>query len=384
MPADDAVIISAVRTPVGRAGGVFASVPAWDLGAHVARVAIARAGIDKAAFDDVIWGETVGGGGNAGRYIGLAAGVPAEVAGMTVVRACATGLEAIVQAATNIWAGTGEAFLTGGCESMSEQPWLMKRPKGRRAPELITAPPTHPPEMGDMNVGLNTGENVAERYGVTREEQDRWAHRSHMRAVAAIDAGHFVREIAPVPVGDRLIDTDEHPRRDTTLEKLAALKPVYKQGGTVTAGNASGINDAAASLVVTSRRAAGAMGLQPRARIIAWATAGVDPNVTGIAPVEAVPKALKRAGLTLDDIDLIELNEAFAAMVVACVRELGLDEDKVNVNGGAIALGHPVGATGARLTTSLLHELERREARYGLVTMCAGGGMAQAAIIERL
>jgi acetyl-CoA acetyltransferase family protein len=238
--------------------------------------------------------------------------------------------------------------------------------------------------MGPFSVGLNTGENVAEKYGVTREDQDAWAYRSHMRAINAIDNGYFTREIVPVTVGDKVFDTDEHPRRDTSLEKLAKLKPHYKEGGTVTAGNASGMNDAAAVTIVTGARKASTLGLKPRARIVAWCSVGVDPNNTGSAPIEAVPKVLKRAGLTLDDIDLIEINEAFAAMTVACVRELGLDEEKTNVNGGAIALGHPVGATGARLLVSILHELERRESRYGLVTMCAGGGLGSAMIIERI
>ena len=383
MPVDDAVIVSAVRTPVARAGGALAHVPAWGLATVTSREAIARAGIDPATLDDVIIGETVGGGGGVGRYVGLAAGVPTEVPGLSVIRACATGLEAITQAATNIWAGVGHAYLTGGVESMSQQPWLMKKPPRaypRRPPEIIVAPPSHPPEMAPLNVGLNTGENVAEKYGVTRAEQDAWALRSHQRAVAAIDNGYFAREIVAVDG----VDTDEHPRRDTSLARLAALKPVYKEGGTVTAGNASGINDASASLVVTSADRAREAGLTPRARIVAWASVGVDPNVTGIAPAFAVPKVLHRAGLSLADIDLIELNEAFAAMTVACVRELGLDEEKVNVNGGAIALGHPVGATGARLMCSLVHELERREARYGIVTMCAGGGMGSAAVIERI
>ena len=384
MPADEAVIISAARTPVGRAGGSLAAVSAWELGTLAAREAIARAAVDPALFDDVIFGETVGGSGSAARYIGLAAGVPADVPGLTVIRACATGLEAVTQAATHLWAGVGEAYLTGGCESMSQQPWLMKRPVGRRPPDLIVAPPTHPDEMGHPNVGFNTGENIAERYGVTREEQDRWALRSHQRAVAAIDNGRLRDEIVGVPTPKGMVETDEHPRRDTSLAKLAALKPIYKEGGTVTAGNASGINDAGAALVVTSRSFAERHGLRPRARIVSWASVGVDPNYTGIAPTQAVPKALKRAGLALGDIDLVELNEAFAAMVVACVRELGLDEEKVNVNGGAVALGHPVGATGARMTTSLVHELERRGARYGIVTMCAGGGMGSAAVIERM
>ncbi|HEX9774129.1 MAG TPA: thiolase family protein [Actinomycetota bacterium] len=388
---DDAVIISAVRTPIGRAGGALASVSAWDLATIVAKEAVARARTDPAGFDDVIFGETVGGGGGVGRYVGLAAGVPVEVPGLSVIRACATGLEAVTQAALHVRAGQGEAYLTGGVESMSNQPWLMSKPDRafpRKPPPVVVAPPSHPPDMAPLSVGINTGENVADKYGVTREDQDRWALRSHQRAVLAMDEGRFDREIVPVDVAGRggpaTVAADEHPRRDTTLEALAKLPPVYKEGGTVTAGNASGINDAAASIVVTSAARAAQLGLAPRARIRAWASAGVDPNVTGIAPVFAVPKALARAGLTLGDVDLIELNEAFAAMTVACVRELGLDEEKVNVNGGAIALGHPVGATGARLLVTLLHELERCDATIGVATMCAGGGMGSAAVIERV
>jgi acetyl-CoA C-acetyltransferase len=308
-----------------------------------------------------------------------------------VIRACATGLEALTQAATAIWAGTGEAFLAGGTESMSQQPWLQRKPSEafpRKPPEYFI-PLTHPLEMAPFSVGLNTGENVAEKYGVTREQQDEWALRSHLRAVAAIDAGSFEQEIVPVAVPQRRGDpvefrVDERPRRDTSLEQLAKLPPVYKEGGTVTAGNASGRNDAAAALVLTSAAKAETLGLKPRAVIRGWASVGVDPMYTGTGPIEAVPKALKRAGIGLDDLDLVELNEAFAAMTVACVRELGLDPEKVNVNGGAVALGHPVGATGARLVVSLLHELERRGGRYGVATMCAGGGLGSAAVIERI
>ena len=387
----DAVIVSAVRTAIGEAGKSLATVPAWDLAAVACREAIHRAGIDPAVFDDVILGETVGGGGNAGRYVGLKVGVPREVPGVTVIRACATGLEAVVQAATSIWAGTGEAFLAGGCESMSQQPWLQRKPERaypRRAPEYFI-PLTHPLEMGPFSVGLNTGENVAEKYGVTREAQDEWALQSHRRAVAAIDEGRFDHEIVPVPVSQKRgqpveFRVDERPRRDTSLEQLAKLPSVYKDSGTVTAGNASGINDAAAALVVTSARKAETLGLRPRAVIRGWATVGVDPMYTGTGPIEAVPRALKRAGIAQDDVDLVELNEAFAAMTVACVRELGLDPERVNVNGGAVALGHPVGATGARLLVTLLHELERRDGRFGVATMCAGGGLGSAAVIERV
>jgi acetyl-CoA C-acetyltransferase len=388
---DDAVIVSAVRTPIGEAGKSLATVPAWDLAQIACREAVARAAIHPAVFDDVILGETVGGGGNVGRYVGLAVGVPREVPGVTVVRACATGLEAVVQGATAIWAGTGDAFLVGGCESMSQMPWLQRKPSeafARKAPDYFI-PQTHPREMGPFSVGLNTGENVAERYGVTREQQDEWALRSNQRAVRAIDEGRFEREIVPVPVPQKRGDpvdflVDERPRRGTSLEQLAKLPPVYKEGGTVTAGNASGRNDAAAALVLASASKAETIGLTARAVIRGWATVGVDPNYTGTGPIEAVPKALKRAGITLEDVDLIELNEAFAAMTVACVRELGLDGDRVNVNGGAVALGHPVGATGARLLVTLLHELERTGGRYGVATMCAGGGLGSAAVIERI
>ena len=388
---DDAVIVSAVRTAIGEAGKSLATVPAWDLAEVACREAISRAGIDPAVFDDVILGETVGGGGNVGRYVGLAVGVPREVPGVTVIRACATGLEAVIQGATQVWAGTGDAFLVGGCESMSQMPWLQRKPAKayqQRAPEYFI-PLTHPLEMGPFSVGLNTGEHVAERYGVTREQQDEWALRSHQRAVRAIDEGRFEREIVAVAVPQRKggpveFRVDERPRRDTSLEQLAKLPPVYKEGGTVTAGNASGRNDAAAALVVTSARKAETLGLTPRAVIRGWATVGVDPNYTGTGPIEAVPKSLKRAGVTLDDVDLVELNEAFAAMTVACVKELGLDPERVNVNGGAVALGHPVGATGARLLVTALHELERTGGRYGVATMCAGGGLGSAAVIERI
>ena len=389
---DDAVILSAVRTPIADAGRSLATVPAWDLGVLIAKEAIARAQIDPAVFDDVIFGETIGGGGGVGRYVGLAAGVPVDVPGLSVLRACATGLEAMTQAAMAIWAGIGEAFLTGGCESMSQQPWLMRKPQQaypRRPPEIFVAAQTHPHEMGTQVVGINVGESSSQRFGITREQQDEWALRSHQRAVAAIDEGRFEREITPVPVPQKkgepkLFEVDERPRRDTSLEKLAALPPAYMEGGTVTAGNASGINDAGAAIVVTSAKRAEQLGLKPRAVIRGWASAGVDPAYTGTGPIEAVPKALKKAGLAIDDLDLVEINEAFAAQTIACYRELGLDPDKVNVNGGAIALGHPVAATGARLVVTLLHELERTEGRYGCATMCAGGGMGSAAIIERI
>jgi len=387
---NEAAIVSAVRTPIGRAGGSLAPVPAWELAVGATTEAIARAGIDPAVFDDVILGETVGGGGNAARYVGLATGVPRDVPGMTVIRACASGMEAVIQAATGIWAGVGDAYLTGGTESMSQQPWLMRRVDQafRRKPPEFFIPLTHPTEMAPFSVGLNVGESAASIYGVTREDQDRWALRSHERAARAIDEGRFAREIVPVEVAGKRastrVDTDEHPRRDTSLEKLASLPPAYVEGGTVTAGYASGIHDGAAAIVVTSASKAASLGLTPRALIRGWASAGVDPGNTGSGPIEAVPKALKRAGISLDDVDLVEINEAFASQTVACLRELGLDPERVNVNGGAIALGHPVGATGARLVVTLLHELERTGGTFGVATLCAGGGMGTAIVIERV
>jgi acetyl-CoA C-acetyltransferase len=364
-------------------------VAAWDLAVHVARDAIARASVDPAVFDDVIFGETVGGGGGVGRYVGLAAGVPREVPGLSVIRACASGMEAVIQAATGIWSGVGDAYLAGGTESMSNQPWLMRRSTEaytRKRPEFFI-PLTHPPEMGPFSVGLNVGESSAERYGVTREDQDLWALQSHRRAVAAIDEGLFVSQIVPVPVTRRresaVVDTDEHPRRDTSLEQLAALPPAYVDGRTITAGNSSGLNDGAAALVVLSASKASELGAKARAVIRGWASVGVDPAYTGSGPIEAVPKALKRAGVSQDEVGLFEVNEAFASQAVACVRELGLDPGRVNVNGGAIALGHPVGCTGTRLIVTLLHEMERRGERVGVATLCAGGGMGSAVVIER-
>jgi acetyl-CoA C-acetyltransferase len=388
---EDAVIVSAVRTAIGESGKTLAPVPAKDLGVIVAKEAVARARIDPVVFDDVIAGEAMGGGHNSGRWIGLKAGVPREVPGTMVVRACATGLEAVIQAATGVWAGVGEAYMCVGTESMSQGPYLQRKPLEpwqRRPPEYFV-PESHPSEMAPQSVFIVVGENVAERFGITREDQDRWSLTSHQRAIAAIDNGYFKKEIVPVPVPRRkqeplIFDVDERPRRDTSMEQLAKLPVLSREGGTVTAGNSSGTNDAASALVVTSASKAQTLGLKPRAFIRGWANVGVDPNYTGTGPIEAVPKALKRAGITLDDVDLVEINEAFAAMTVASIRELGLDPERTNVNGGAVALGHPIGCTGARLLTTLLHELERREKRYGVATMCAGGGLGAAMVIERV
>jgi acetyl-CoA acetyltransferase family protein len=328
----------------------------------------------------------------------LLAGLPIEVAGQTVNRLCGSGLQAINTAAHAIQAGEGEVYVAGGVESMTRAPYVLGKPEaafprgemklqdttlGWRFTNPRLAEMHYPYSMGE------TAENVAERYNVSREDQDAFAAESHRRAIAAIDAGRFRDEIVPVDLpasraGTSTVEIDEQPRRDTSLEKLAQLKPVFRKGGTVTAGNSAGINDGAAALVLAARGRAEHSGWRPRARILACAVAGVDPSCMGLGPIPATRKVLQRAGLTVGDLDVVELNEAFAAQALPCMRELGLAPQRVNVNGGAIALGHPLGCSGARLVTTLLHELERRGGRYGLATMCIGVGQGIATIIERL
>jgi 3-oxoadipyl-CoA thiolase len=335
---------------------------------------------------------------NVARMALLLAGLPTGVAGQTVNRLCGSGLQAIVTAAHAIQLGDGDVYVAGGVESMTRAPYVLGKPEtafargemklqdttlGWRFVNPRLAEMHHPYSMGE------TAENVAEKHGVSRADQDAFAAESHRRAVAAIDAGRFREEIVPVDVpagkeGTRRVDADEQPRRDTSAEKLAALRPVFRKGGTVTAGNSSGINDGAAALVLAALGRAEREGWRPRARVVASAVAGVDPAYMGLGPIPATRKALERAGLTVGDLDLVELNEAFASQSLQCIRELGLDPERVNVNGGAIALGHPLGCSGARLVTTLLHELERRGGRYGLATMCIGVGQGIAAIIERL
>jgi acetyl-CoA acetyltransferase family protein len=329
----------------------------------------------------------------------LLAGLPTEVGGQTVNRLCGSGLQAINSAAHSIQVGEGGFYVAGGVESMTRAPYVLGKSASAFARGEMKLQDTTlgwrfvNPRLSEMYYPYSMGEtaeNVAERYGVTREDQDAFALTSHQRATAAQDVGRFRTEIVPVPVpsgkeGDTVVVAeDEQPRRDTTLEKLAKLKPAFRTGGSVTAGNSSGINDGAAALVLCSRRAAEAAGLQPRARIVSSAVAGVDPSFMGLGPIPATRKALKRADLSVDQLDLIELNEAFAAQSLPCIRELGLDPLRVNVNGGAIAIGHPLGCSGARLMTTLLHELERRGGRYGLATMCIGVGQGIATVIERL
>ena len=383
----EAVILSAVRTPIGRYGGALSDVRPDDLAALVIKAAVERAGVDPGEIEDVYFGAANQAGEdnrNVARMGALLAGLPQSVAGVTVNRLCASGLSAVVGAAHAIRAGDGELFVAGGAESMSRAPLVTAKPDYGDGTTWDTTlgwrfPNPRMEEMFPLESMGETGENVAERYGVTREEQDAFALQSHRRWAAAQEAGRFADEL--VPVGE--VDRDEHPRPDTSLEKLAALKPAFREGGTITAGNASGINDGAAALVVASEEKARGLGVEPLGRFVASAVAGVDPRFMGIGPVPAVQKLLARAGIEAADLDLVELNEAFASQSLQVIRELGLDPERVNVNGGAIALGHPLGMSGARLVVSLLHELRRREGRYGLATLCVGVGQGQAAIFER-
>jgi 3-oxoadipyl-CoA thiolase len=397
---EEVVILSAVRTPIGRYAGSLKDVRPDDLAALVIAEAVRRAGIDTGSIEDVILGCANQAGEdnrNVARMALLLAGLPIEVAGQTVNRLCGSGLQAINSAAQAIQTGAGDTFVAGGVESMTRAPFVLGKADSAFSRAMNLQDTTlgwrfvnprlsamyHPYSMGE------TAENVAERSHISREEQDAFALRSHQRAVAAQQTGRFAEEIVPVPIPQKkgeavLVALDEQPRRDTTLEKLAALKPVFRKDGSVTAGNSSGINDGAAALVLMAKGRAQKLGLTPRARVVASAVAGVDPAYMGLGPIPATQKVLQRAGLSIKDIDVIELNEAFAVQALQCMRELEIDEEKPNVNGGAIALGHPLGCSGARLVVTLLHELERRGGRYGLATMCIGIGQGIATIIERL
>ncbi len=386
-----AVVLSAVRTPVGRYGGALSGVRPDDLAALVIREAVERAGVAPEEIEDVWFGAANQSGEdnrNVARMAALLAGLPESVAGVTVNRLCASGLAATVGACHAVMAGDGDLFVAGGAESMSRAPFVTPKPdrafpRGDRPlydttlgwrftnPKLEEMFP--PEAMGE------TGENVAERWGISREDQDAFALESQRRWAAADEAGRFADEL--VAVGD--VVRDEHPRPDTTAEKLAALRPAFRQGGTVTAGNASGINDGAAALVIASEERARRLGVEPLGTFRGSAVAGVDPRVMGIGPVPAVRKLLERTGIGIGEIDLVELNEAFASQSLAVVRELGLDPAIVNVNGGAIAIGHPLAMSGARLAVSLLHELRRRDGRHGLATLCVGVGQGQAVLFER-
>jgi acetyl-CoA C-acetyltransferase len=391
----ETVILSACRTPVGAFGGALKDVPAADLGAVVIREAIARAGVRPAEVDDVVMGCVLqaGAGMNVARQAAVKAGLPVEVPAETVNRVCGSGLQAVVHAVEAIRVGYVDTVVAGGTESMSNAPYLLKGARWGYRMGNAEAIDSMLHEgltcaMASCHMGM-TAEEIAARYHVSRAEQDAFAAQSQERADRAMREGRFKEEIVPVPVtqkkGDPLVvDTDEYPRPGTTAGKLAALKPVFKADGTVTAGNASGINDGAAALVIASRDKASHEGRSPLARVLAYASAGVDPKIMGMGPVPAIRKALERAGLTLSDIDLVELNEAFAAQALAVMRELDLDAAKVNVNGGAIALGHPIGASGARILTTLIHALRARRLRFGLASLCIGGGMGIAMAVEAL
>ena len=386
-----AVVLSAVRTPVGRYAGALAGTRPDDLAAVVLRAAVERAGIDPARIEDVYLGCANQAGEdnrNVARMAALLAGFPETVPGVTVNRLCASGLSAVVGACQAIAAGDGDLFVAGGVESMSRAPLVMAKPdrafpRGNQTVWDTTLGWRFPnPRMEAMfpleSMG-ETGENVAERWGVSRADQDAFALVSQRRWAAAQAAGRFADELVPVEG----LEHDEHPRPDTDADKLGALKPAFRPDGTVTAGNSSGLNDGAAALVIASEERARELGAEPLAAFAGSAVAGVDPRVMGIGPVPAVRRLLERAGITVGDLDLVELNEAFASQSLAVIRELGLDPERVNVNGGAIALGHPLGMSGARLVVTLVHELRRRGGRYGLATLCVGVGQGQAALFAR-
>jgi len=400
------VIIDAIRTPIGALGGALAAVRADDLAAHVIKAILERNKLDPALVEEVYFGCANQAGEdnrNVARMALLLAGLPVEVAGVTFNRLCASGLNAVNQAARAIRCGEGDVFIAGGVENMSRAPYSLPKAESGFPFGNLTAWDTalgwrYPnPKMKEMygaeQMG-ETAENIAAmKPEITREMQDAFALRSHQRAIAAIDSGKFAEEIVPVTIPQRkgdpkIVDTDERPRRDTTLESLGRLKPAFREGGTVTAGNSSGLNDGAAALLLMSEEKAKELGLKPMARILASAAAGVPPRIMGLGPVGATRKALARAGLTLQDISLVELNEAFAIQSLAVIQELGLDAEIVNVNGGAVALGHPLGCSGARILTTLLYEMRRRatddgqRVRYGLATLCVGVGQGEATIVE--
>ncbi|HOX19841.1 MAG TPA: acetyl-CoA C-acyltransferase [Gemmatimonadales bacterium] len=392
----DAFIVSAVRTPIGRAGGALAGVRPDDLAAIAIRAAVERGRLPGAAIDDVILGCANQAGEdnrNVARMALLLAGLPVEVPGQTVNRLCGSGLQALASAAQAIKAGEGELFVAGGVESMTRSPYVTLKAGtawDRGTPQVADTTLgwrfVNPAMPADWTISLGqTAEKVAHLHGVTREEQDAFAAESQRRTQAAVSAGHFDAELVPVtsPGVKAPVTTDEHPRPDATLESLAKLKPAFAKDGTATAGNSSGINDGAAALGVASAAAVKAHGLTPLARIVGTAVAGVDPSCMGLGPVPATRKLLSRLGLSVSDLDLVELNEAFAAQAIPCIRELGLDPARVNVSGGAIALGHPLGASGARMTATLVHALRRTGGRYGLATMCIGVGQGIAMVIER-
>jgi len=397
----DAYVIEALRTPMGAYRGALSGVRPDDLAAHAIAAVVERSAVDRERISDVYLGAANQSGEDnrdVARMAALLAGLPHSVPGATVNRLCASGLEAVNAAARAVRLGEGDFYLAGGVESMSRAPWVVEKPERAlpRGPQTMHDTTLGwrmvNPRMAELGVSTEsmgeTGENVAERYGIGREDQDAFALRSHQRAVAAAAAGWLAEEIVPieVPQGREtvLVESDEGPRADASLEQLAKLRPVFREGGSVTAGNASTLNDGAACLLIASERGASQLGAEPLARVVATGVAGVDPAYMGIGPVAAIPRALAAANLSLDQIDLVELNEAFASQVLASARELGIEEERLNVNGGAIALGHPLGCSGARLSTTLIRELRRRNAKYGIATMCVGVGQGLATVFEAI
>ncbi len=393
-------MVDALRTPMGAYRGALSGVRPDDLAARAIGAVVERTGVDPERIADVYLGAANQAGEDnrdVARMAALLAGLPRSVPGATVNRLCASGLEAVNCAARAVKAGEGDLYLAGGVESMSRAPWVVEKPERGlpRGPQTMHDTTLGwrmvNPRMAELGVSTEsmgeTGENVAERYGISREEQDAFGLRSHRRAVAAAENGVFAEEIVAVeaPKGRRetvLVEADEGPRPDASAEKMAGLRPVFREGGTVTAGNASTLNDGAACLLIASEKGVEELGAEPLARILGTGVAGVDPAYMGIGPVEAIPRALANSGLELDQIDLIEINEAFASQVLACVDELGIDEERLNVNGGAIALGHPLGCSGARLATTLVRELRRRDGRYGVASLCVGVGQGLATVFE--
>lgn len=390
----EVVIVSACRTAIGKFGGSLKDVPAADLGAIVIEEAIKRAGIDKAIVDEVVMGNVLQAaqGQNPARQAMIKAGLPVETPAMTINKVCGSGLRCVSLAAQMIKAGDADVIVAGGMENMSAAPYAIPKARyGYRMGNGVLVDTMIKDVLwdafNDYHMGI-TAENVAEQFGVSREDQDALGARSQQKACEAIKSGAFKDQIVPVVIhgkkGDTVFDTDEFPREGTTVESLAKLKPAFKKGGTVTAGNASGINDGAAAFVVMSAEKAAELGLKPMAKVVSYASAGVDPSIMGIGPVPSSRKALEKAGLTADDLSLVEANEAFAAQSVYVVRELGLDMSKVNIHGGAIALGHPIGASGARILVTLLYGLKEVGGKYGLATLCIGGGQGTACIVENI
>lgn len=398
MSMEEIVIVSACRTPIGSFGRSLVNVRAYELAALVMQEAMKRAGVEGKDLSDVIFGDCIQTSeeANTARTAALKAGIPVEIPATTIQRQCASGMQAAIFASQQILVGDSDIVLAGGCESMSNAPYVLKNVRwgarlqhGEMTDGMWELLHSGSGLLGKAFIMGQTAENLAQKYNISREDQDQCAFESHSKAIAAIDAGRFKEEIIPVPIPQRkgepkMFDTDEHPRRDISLENLASLRPAFDKNGSVTAGNSSGLNDGAAAMVITSAKTAKERGMKPLARIVANAIAGCEPHLMGYGPVPAVTKLLKKTGKKIDDIELLEVNEAFASQYIACERGLGLDRTKVNVNGSGIALGHPVGCTGARIMTSLIYEMKRRKLKQGIATLCVGGGMGGAVLIENL